>query len=601
MREFPIGIEAWLDAYRIHAQTPRALMQRWMKAHCEPDVAWITRLGLEQLEEQFKFLEQHHPTELPLYGVPFAVKDNIDLACVNTTAACPAFAYKPTEHAQVVQRLLKAGAICVGKTNLDQFATGLVGARSPFGAVPNVFKPEFVSGGSSSGSAVLVAKGVVAFSLGTDTAGSGRVPAGLNNVVGLKPSPGSIPMKGVVPACQSLDVVSVFALTTVDASRVMKVIEGAANEPKYQPYALGGSWFGQTNQPIRIGVPLEPECNAALGFDLAFEQATDRALDMGFELVRVDMSIFYETAQLLYHGPWVAERFASVEDFLASHASEFDPVVKEVIESARHYRAVDAFNARYKLEDIRTKVNELWHTFDVLMVPTVATAPSFLALEKDPIGENSKLGQYTNFVNLLGQCAVAVPSSISPSGLPFGVTLIAPGGKDAALLKLANDWEEGLRVPLGHHLYERTRSSGKDKLEAHLPQSAPSAKLAVVGAHLTGMPLNAQLIERGSRLIGVTHTAPHYKMVDLVGTSPKKPGLLRLSEGGGVSIEVEVYEVLLSTLGSFLSLIPHPLGLGKIELIGGEWVIGFICEPIAEVGARDISQYGGWKNYLAAT
>ncbi len=596
--EFPIGIQAWLDAYRDRGETPRALISRWLEAHSISDVAWITRLDLDQLDGQLKYLELHSPQDLPLYGVPFVAKDNIDLALVPTTAACPSYAYIPSQSASVVQNLLQAGAICVGKANLDQFATGLVGARSPYGAVPNTFRPEFVSGGSSSGSAVLVAKGVVPFSLGTDTAGSGRVPAGLNNLVGFKPSPGSVPMQGVVPACKSLDVVSIFALTSSDASRIMRVIEGAQHEPKYQTFTLGSSWLGRTNAPIRLGVPMEPGCDQSLGFDLCYERALERAACMGFELVRVDMSLMYEAADLLYYGPWVAERYASVESFLESNPLDFNPVVRKVIESAKQYSASDAFKARYKLEEIRLKVDSLWQSIDALMVPTVATAPTLLALEKDPILENSKLGQYTNFVNLLGQCAIAVPSFMSVSGLPFGVTFIAPGGKDAALIDLAKTWEKGLDLPLGRHLSGRVQLELSETVQNHMPQSAPSVKLAVVGAHLSGMPLNVQLLDRGCRLIGETQTAPAYRLVDLDNTTPKKPGLFRVDEGG-VSITVEVYEMPLAQLGSFLALIPHPLGLGKVELLSGEWVSGFICEPIGEVGARDISEFGGWKKYLA--
>jgi len=596
--EFTIGIQAWLEAYRNQGEKPRAFLSKWLEAHSEPDVAWITRLGLDQLDGQLKYLEQHSPHDLPLYGVPFVIKDNIDLAQVPTTAACPSFAYTPVQSARVVQNLLQAGAICVGKANLDQFATGLVGARSPYGVVTNTFMPEFVSGGSSSGSAVLVAKGIVPFSLGTDTAGSGRVPAGLNNLVGLKPSPGSIPMQGVVPACKSLDVVSIFALTSSDASLVMRLMEGAQHEPKYQTFTLGSSWLGRSNAPIRLGVPMEPGCDSELGFDLCYERALERAALMGFELVRVDMKLLFSAAELLYNGPWVAERYASVEAFLKSQPVDFNPVVRKVIESAKLYSASDAFKARYKLEEIRLEVDDLWQSIDALMVPTVATAPTFMALEKDPIGENSKLGQYTNFVNLLGQCAIAVPSSISRSGLPFGVTFIAPGGKDASLIGLAQTWEKGLDLPLGCHLPGRSQLELVGVVQNHMPQSAPSVKLAVVGAHLTGMPLNAQLVERGSRLIGEFHTAPAYKLVDLANTMPKKPGLFRVGEGG-VSIALEVYEIPLTQLGSFLTLVPHPLGLGKIELLNGEWVSGFICEPIAELGARDISEFGSWKKYLA--
>ena len=602
MHDFPLGIQEWLEAYSLHGHRPSALIAQLLESLDANDVAWIYRCKMIDITQQINYVEQQNFNDLPLYGVPFVVKDNIDLAFIPTTAGCPAFAYTPNESALVVERLLKAGAICIGKANLDQFATGLVGARSPFGAVPNSFDPEYVSGGSSSGSAVIVAKGIVPFSLGTDTAGSGRVPAGLNNIVGLKASPGSIPMKGVVPACLTLDVVSIFALTVPDASLVMSIMEGAEHEPKYQNYAPAVPWLGGARQTIRLGVPSVSGCSEQLGFDLCYGEAMQLAKDKGFELVSIDMTHFYEVAELLYNGPWVAERYASIEEFIQTQPDEINSVVKEVIQSAKKYSSVDSFKARYKLELLRKECEKLWTNMDALMVPTVVTAPTFEDLSMDPIMKNSQLGQYTNFVNLLGLCALAVPHTISKSGLPFGVTFIAPNGLDAALIKTAHAWESGVTAPLGRYLRQRTHSiSAVESVQSDLsvlPRSAPTIKIAVVGAHLTGMPLNSQLIERGSRLLGPTLTSPTYRLYDLANTNPKKPGLFRVG-AGGVGIELEVYEMPVTNLGSFLEKIPSPLGLGKVELQSGEWVTGFICEQSGQLGARDISEFGGWRKYLA--
>lgn len=596
----PLTLADWRAAYATGA-SPAALLARLRASQPADDPAWIHRCDEAYIAAQLARLAAlPGAPDLPLYGVPFAVKDNIDVAGLPTTAACPAFAHVATETATVVQRLMAAGAVLLGKTNLDQFATGLVGTRSPYGEVPNAFDPAYVSGGSSSGSASVVARGLVAFALGTDTAGSGRVPAGLNNLVGLKPTPGSVPMAGVLPACRTLDVVSVFALTVQDAARVMAVMEGADGEPGFQRWPLQPAWLGRTDQPLRVGVPQDPGCDAALGYDLAFEQAQAQLRQWGITPMPIDMAPLHAVARLLYDGPWVAERYTVVRDLMQRRPGALDATVHAVIAAAGRYSAADAFDARYALEALRQQTAPLWQQIDLLMVPTTPTAPTRAAVAAAPVQRNSELGRYTNFVNLLGQAALAVPSGFAASGLPFGVTFIAPGGSDAALAHLGARWQAARGLPLGCRL----REAGADELAAPLalaPASAPTLAVAVVGAHLAGMPLHGQLVERGCRLLERTTTAAAYRLFALPGTTPPKPGLARVADGeGGEAIAVEVYEMPQAALGSFLALIPPPLGLGSVQLASGAWVKGFICEGAALQGATDISAHGGWRAYLAA-
>ncbi|MBP6898725.1 MAG: allophanate hydrolase [Burkholderiaceae bacterium] len=605
----PLTLADWRDAYAAGA-TPQALLAPLLArlAASADDAAWIHRCELGFVAAQIEQLEARPGArELPLYGVPFAVKDNIDVAGLPTTAACPAFAFTPGRHAATVQRLIDAGAVLVGKTNLDQFATGLVGTRSPYGEVPNSFDPAYVSGGSSSGSASVVARGLVPFALGTDTAGSGRVPAGFNNLVGLKPSPGRVPMAGVLPACRTLDVVSVFALTVDDAARVMSVIEGpAAAEPLFQQPLLQPPELGRGAAALRVGVPMAAGCDAELGYDRAWEQALAQLRAWGLTPVPVDMAPLYEVARLLYDGPWVAERHTVVRELLDQRPGALDPTVREVIAAAKRYSATDAFDARYALEALRQRIAPLWSQIDVLMVPTAPTHPTRAAVAAAPVLRNSELGRFTNFVNLLGQAALALPSGFTPAGLPFGVTFIAPGGSDAALARLGLRWQAARQLPLGCRL--RATPADEPRL-TQAPAAAPTLALAVVGAHLQGMPLHGQLVERGARLLARTRTAPAYRLFALPGTVPPKPGLARVAEGrqDGARIEVEVYALPMDQLGSFLALIPPPLGLGSIELeagLGGEdgprWVKGFICEGAALDSATDISAHGGWRAYMAS-
>ncbi len=593
----PLTLSDWRHAYLDDAADPVALLAPFLNLDASPteaDPAWITRAPAAFVQAQIERLSTLDRHKAPLFGVPFAVKDNIDVAGLPTTAACPAFAHTPTQNATAVQRLIDAGAVVVGKTNLDQFATGLVGTRSPYGEVPNTFDAAYVSGGSSSGSASVVARGLVPFALGTDTAGSGRVPAGLNNLVGLKPTPGSVPMAGVLPACRTLDVVSVYALTVEDAAEVMATMEGAEGEARFQQHAPRRAWLGRLGQPLRVGVPAQPQCDASLGYDVAFEQAVARARALGAEVLAIDMAPLEAVAQLLYEGPWVAERHAVLQALLESNPEAIDATVRRVIGSAQGMDATSAFRARYALEEMRVGIEAMWQGIDVLMVPTTPTCPTREAVAAEPVLRNSELGKYTNFVNLLGMAALAVPSGLGPI-LPFGVTFIAPGGSDAALAALGMQWQAQAALPLGHHLREADVSARNSGVT--LPRAAPTLRMAVVGAHLAGMPLHWQLVERGCRLLASTTTSPDYRLFALPNSTPPKPGLARVASGGQ-AIAVEVYEMPVDTVGSFLALIPPPLGLGSVQLADGQWVKGFICEPWGLEGAQDISHHGGWRAYL---
>jgi allophanate hydrolase len=557
------------------------------------DPAWICLSTPAQLEGQLDALAGRSPQNCPLYGVPFAVKDNIDVAGWMTTAACPEFAYVAARTARVVERLIQAGAVLLGKTNLDQFATGLVGTRSPYGWVPNVFSSAHVSGGSSSGSASVVARGLVAFALGTDTAGSGRVPAGFNNLFGIKPTPGIVSNAGVVPACRTLDCVSLLTLTVADASIVFPVLAApdpaSATEPVFSRPAHRR--FGLPMNP-RIGVPQAPFF-VSEAYRKLFDSSCAHLRSLQCAQGNFDLAPFSEVAGLLYQGPWTAERYAVAGNLIEQGVPGVDAVVAEVISAGKNFSATDAFNGLYRLRELEAQTRPVWDAFDVLMVPTAPNLPTYAETCAAPILRNSELGIYTNFVNLLALAAVAVPFGFTEDGLPFGVTFIAPGGSDWALLELAARWQRSRALPLGRNL--RPMQAADALIITEPPASIP---LAVVGAHLQGMPLHHQLTARGARLQASTHTAAHYRLYALNGTDPPKPALVRADDGA--AIVVEVYDMPEETLGSLLAEIPPPLGLGTIELTNGRWVKGFICEPRALRDAQDITAFGGWRSYLAA-
>ena len=588
-------VDDWRSAYRAGA-LPGELLGALLARLDADDPAWIQRGTAELLAPQLARLATLDPVQAPLWGVPFAAKDNIDAAGWNTTAACPAFAHLATADASVVRRLMEAGAVLVGKTNLDQFATGLVGTRSPYGEVPNSFDARYVSGGSSSGSASVVARGLVPIALGTDTAGSGRVPAGFNNIVGIKPTPGRVDMSGVLPACRTLDVVSVFALTVADAALAAACIDSSSAPANLRP-----GWFPDR---LRLGVPAEVVLDAVLGQPAAWDAACAQARRLGAELVPVDMRDFDAVAALLYDGPWVAERYAALRNWIDTRPETLDTTVLAVIRQASRFDAAAAFEGQYKLRDLAQRIAPLWqHRIDALMVPTAPTHPTRAEVAADPIARNSALGRYTNFVNLLGLAAIAVPAGFMQQGLPFGVTFIAPGGSDAALARLGMSWERAEQAQGALTLGARLREARPKDLHQSSPlcAAAPSLLLTVVGAHLRGMPLHGQLTERGCRFVEATSTAPHYRLHALPGTQPPKPGLARVRAGeAGHAIELELYEMPLTAVGSFLALIPSPLGLGSVELSDGRWVKGFICEGSALAAAPDISAFGGWRAFMAS-
>ncbi|MDP2024742.1 allophanate hydrolase [Sulfuriferula sp.] len=593
MENLSLDIANLRDLYISGALTPRGLVDVILTrtAGEDPDHVWIHRLPAEALYAYADALTGKNPASMPLYGIPFAIKDNIDLVGVPTTAACPEFAYVPEHSATVVQRLIDAGAIPVGKTNLDQFATGLNGTRSPYGACRNAFNPDYISGGSSAGSAVAVAKGWASFSLGTDTAGSGRVPAALNNLIGHKPTCGWLSTRGVLPACRSLDVVSIFALTAHDAEWVLAAAAGFDAEDCYSRHAEGhGFDFGSADS-FRFGVPRAEQLQffGNREGERLFGEAVARMQALGGQPVEIDFGPFLETARLLYDGPWVAERYEAIKDFFDAHAEHVNPPVREIISGAKRYSAADAFAGQYRLQALKRETLKVWLDIDCMVTPTAGTGYTIADMLADPIRLNANLGYYTNFMNLLDYAAVAVPAGFQRDGLPFGITLAAPAHQDAPLLHLAARMQAAAATPLG--------ATGLPLPEHDVISILPSAQVqvAVVGAHLSGLPLNGQLTSREGRLVASTRTAPHYRFFALA--DGKRPGLTRVS-AGGAAIECEVWELPTSKFGSFVAGIPAPLGIGNLELADGSTVCGFICEGIGVVGASDITEFGGWKAYL---
>lgn len=547
----------------------------------DPHHVWIHRLLLEEIEKYVTALQDKDPAELPLYGIPFAIKDNIDLAGAPTTAGCAEYAYRPQRHATVVQRLIEAGAIPVGKTNLDQFATGLNGSRSPYGACRNAIDPDYISGGSSSGSAVAVALGLVSFSLGTDTAGSGRVPAAFNDLVGVKPTRGWLSTRGVVPACRSLDCVSIFAQDTTDAATVLSVATGLDEEDAYSRQALAhGFDFGRA-ETFRFGVPRADQLQFFGNQDAAalFAKSCLALQAIGGQKVEVDFAPFLAAARLLYEGPWVAERYAAIREFFDAYADAIHPVVREIIAGAKKFSAADTFDAVYKLEALRHEAAKTWQKIDCLVTPTAGTIYRIKEMEADPIRLNANLGYYTNFMNLLDCAAVAVPAGFQQDGLPFGITLVAPAHQDLPLLHLAERYSQGGQVA------------------APMGVATGRVRIAVCGAHLEGLPLNHQLTSRGAHLVARTHSSPDYKLYALPGGPPYRPGMVRVAEGGS-AIAVEVWEMAAREFGSFVAGIPAPLGIGTLTLADGTSVPGFICEQYAVQTAEDITHFGGWRAYL---
>ena len=528
----------------------------------------------------------------PLYGIPFAVKDNIDVAGLPTTCACPEFAYRPERSATVVQKLEAAGAIVIGKTNLDQFATGLVGTRSPYGIPSSVFDKDYISGGSSSGSAVAVASGLVSFALGTDTAGSGRVPAAFNNIVGLKPTKGLISTRGVVPACRSQDVVSIFALTVADAAHVLSVAEGFDAEDSFARTRPMANEPALSFSNLRLGVPRgDLEFFGDTAAAALYAATISRARGLGAAIVEIDFEPFQSAATLLYSGPWVAERMAAIKVFARQRPDAMHEVVRGIVGGADDISAVAAFEGFYQLADLIRAAEAQWQTMDAMLLPTAPATYRIADVLADPVRLNSNLGLYTNFVNLMDLSALAVPAGFRPNGLPFGVTLIARAFQDDQLAALgdrlhrARDEAKLGATPIALSATPVYRAAAK---------VAAMNQIAVVGAHLSGEPLNGQLTERGARLVRTTRTAAGYSFYTLAGTVPAKPGLVCDRAGAG-GIEVEIWQLDNAGLGSFMALIPSPLSIGTIALADGSAVKGFLCEAYAIAGAEDITSWGGWR------
>ena len=585
--EIRLDLASLRELYKSGKATPSdvigAIYDRLAQGPFEP--VWISILSRDKAMARARKLERDPlASALPLYGVPFAVKDNIDVAGLPTTAGCPAYAYSPGHSARVVHSLIEAGAIPIGKTNMDQFATGLVGTRSPHGACSSVFNSRYISGGSSSGSALAVASGLASFSLGTDTAGSGRVPAAFNGLVGLKPTRGVLSTQGVVPACRTLDCVSIFAGNADDAHTIWLAARGFDPDDPFSRAARPGEdaapWLAGA---FRFGVPTADQLEffGDEGAAILYDEAVARLEGIGGRKVEIDFSTFRAAAELLYAGPWVAERYAAIRKFIEAHGADINPVVRGIIEGARRYSAADAFDAEYRLRALRRTTEAQWEQMDVLVLPTTGTIYTHDAVASEPVRMNTNLGYYTNFVNLLDLAAIAIPAGCRADGLPFGVSFIGRAFSDEALLTLAKRYE----------------APGVTSASHTCP--AGCVALAVVGAHLSGQPLNWQLTDRGAQLLKTCRTAPDYRLYALDGTMPPKPGLVRDRDFGGPGIEVEVWAIPEDRFGGFVADVPAPLGIGSAVLDDGQSVKCFICEPYAISGAAEVTRFGGWRNYLA--
>ncbi|MBR0861972.1 allophanate hydrolase [Bradyrhizobium diazoefficiens] len=594
--EQPETIAAIVAAHRAGTLTPAQTIARSyqrIRDHNDPAVFISLRDEKDAIAEAEKLAARPDAASMPLYGVPVAVKDNIDALGFPTTAACPAFSYTPTHDSTAVERLRAAGAIIIGKTNLDQFATGLVGVRSPYGIPKNSIREDLIPGGSSSGSATAVGAGLVPLSLGTDTAGSGRVPAMLNNIVGLKPSLGMISTAGLVPACRTLDCISVFALTVDDAALALSVMAGPDQaDPFSRDRPLGALTPFPAN--LRLGVPR----NGQLIFfgdkkaEAAYGDALKRWTALGATLVEFDLEPFYETARLLYEGPWVAERYLVIKNLLASAPEMIHPVTREITAAGARLTAADTFSALYRLQGLRKIAERTFANIDALVLPTAPTAYTTAQVLANPIELNSRLGTYTNFVNLLDLCGLAVPASMRADGIPFGITLLAPAGRDALLASIGRVFHADTRLSVG------AKGVAQPALSPLAAGGIDEIPIAVVGAHLSGMALNGELKALNGKLIEATKTAPDYKLYALP-TTPPKPGMLRVAAGKGAAIELEIWSLSAAAFGKFVNAIPAPMAIGTIRLADGRSVKGFLVEPEVLGEARDITSYGGWRAYMA--
>ncbi|SFR65025.1 allophanate hydrolase [Marinobacter daqiaonensis] len=590
-----LDIPSLHEAYRSGDLTPATVISHLLeraRKFADHNI-WIHLATEQELAPYLERLQGTGPDQLPLYGVPFAVKDNIDVAGMPTTAACEAYRYQPAQHAAVVEALVNAGAIPLGKTNLDQFATGLVGTRSPepWGPCGNSFDPDYISGGSSSGSAVATALGLVSFALGTDTAGSGRVPAGFNNLIGLKPTLGRLSVRGVVPACQSLDCVSLFARSADQAASVLSVASRSDDgDPWQRPLPVGRR---PVSGHFRFGVPRPDQLDfdGEEGARRLFEKSIADLEAIGGISVRVDFQPFLDAARLLYEGPWVAERYLATSPLIQERPEALLDVTRSIISQGALASAAEAFAARYRLQQLKQSADQVWREVDIMVTPTTPTIYTRAQVREEPLARNSRLGTYTNFMNLLDYSAVAVPSGFLENGLPLGCTLFAPAFQDESLLALASR--------LHPRATDRVGALADPLVSAEPTATDGTIDVLVCGAHLTGLPLNHQLTERNAVLMETTETAPAYRMYLLAGGPPLRPGLVR-DPGPGIALPVEIWRLPADRFGSFVAGIPAPLGIGKVELADGRWVPGFICEPIGLEGAEDITHLGGWRGFLAS-
>ncbi len=595
LSDLPFTLAALRDAYAAGATPGEVMTEVLARLDAVDDPAiFIYKASAEDLAAEAAALGAYDPDK-PLWGIPFAVKDNIDVAGMPTTAACPDYAYAPRADAFVVAQLRAAGAIPIGKTNLDQFATGLVGVRSPYGVPRNALDADIVPGGSSSGSAVVVAHGIVPFALGTDTAGSGRVPAALNGIVGLKPSLGAFSASGLVPACRTLDTISIFALTVADAHDVFRAATA------FDPADAYSRVMSAAPMPATLPAPRITAPDAAslifFGDDVQaadFEATLATLAEDGAQIERVDFTPFYDVARMLYDGAWIAERYAAIEDMMTTRPEAVHPVTRAIIAKAESLSAAEAFVGFYRLADLRRACEPILEVTDMLCVPTIPCFATCAELEVDPITPNSNLGTYTNFVNLLDLCALAVPTGPRGDGRPGSVTLIASAGEDGAVAAQGQRLMQTRRPKLG--------ATGLETPDLPIPEtgltSGTEMIVAVCGAHMSGLPLNHELTSRGARFLKATQTAPGYSLYALPGGPPFRPGLCRTENGHGTSIALELWAISKTAMGDFMAGIPAPLAIGTVEIEDGTQVKGFLCETSGLHGAEDISALGSWRSFL---
>jgi allophanate hydrolase len=564
------------------------------------DGVWISRFAGDALAAEAADLERRAAMEgldaMPLYGLPFAVKDNIDVAGLPTTCACPEFSHAPARSAPVVERLRRAGAICIGKTNLDQFATGLVGVRSPYGVPRNPFDASYIPGGSSSGSAVAVAAGLVAFALGTDTAGSGRVPASFNNIVGLKPTRGLISTGGVVPACRSLDCVSIFALTVTDAACVLDVARGVDSaDGRSRSAPPGFRAMGRLPERFTFGVVGSSDLEFFGNADgrTVYAATIDRLTAIGGQAVTIDYAPFLEATRLIYRGPWLNERHGAIAAAMGDRWDALLPTVRGIVAAGGAISGTEVYAGFDRLAALRQDTREVWGRIDLLMLPTTGTIYRLAEIDEDPIALNENLGRYTNFCNLLDLSAIAVPAGFRSAGLPSGVTLFAPAFHDPLLAAIGSALQAAAGLPLGATGRPYPTAPKPANLSAH-----PFVPILVLGAHLSGQPLNHELVALGARLRRTVRTAPEYGLYALA--DGKRPGLV-CHASGGAAIEGEVWDVPAEAIGALLATIAPPLGLGSVTLEDGSVVNGLLCEAYAVETARDITHFGGWRAAMAAS